>query len=138
MDTALIVTLGNIFFTPIIVLVTLWVKNKYAQDDRRESRYDKSQDDLLKSLEERVSTCESRHTDREKEIKEIRAELKNRDVEYLSLYKEHTTLKAKYEVLLVDHEELKANYDNTVIELSNLKEDIKLKAQQVADNIQNL
>lgn len=138
MDTTLIITLGNVFFTPVIVLATLWVKNKYAQENRQENRYDKQQDSLLRSLEERVSTCELRHSQRDLEIKEIRAELKNRDEEYLNLYKAHTTLKAKYEVLLVDHEELKSNYDKTVVELANLKEDIKLKAQQAAQGMQNL
>lgn len=67
-----------------------------------------------------ISDMSKRITALEKEIREVRVELKNRDAEYLELYKEHTTLKAKYEVLQVDHEELKKNYERTVAELSRL------------------
>ena len=136
MSQEFIITLLNLVGTPLLVLLTLWVKNNLARGDKMENRYDKQQDDLLQALEERVTTCEQRHGQREVEIKEIRVELKNRDEEYLNLYKEHTTLKARYEVLVVDHGKLKKDYDTTAMELEMLKDDIKKKAQLAADGMQ--
>lgn len=108
-DPTTITLVINAIITPLLVLFTLWVKKNVSKEERDEKRHDKQVD----SFEERI-----RHL--EKEIREVRIELKNRDAEYLELYKEHTTLKAKYEVLEADHEDLKKKYEATVAELSKL------------------
>lgn len=131
---SVVVTLGNVFFTPVIVLVTLWVRGKINKETRRETR----EDGLIKSIVERVETCEKRHADRDREIKEIRTELKHRDDEYIALYKEHTTLRAKYEVLLGDHDELKKQYQVTVSELEILKKDMVKRAEVAVHTVKNL
>lgn len=126
---AAIVTLGNIFFTPVIVIVTMWIKGALESSKSREKR----EDGLIEGLQARVDNLERRLDEKEREIKEIRIELKNRDAEYVKLYQEHTTLKAKYEALLADHDELKRKYDVTAGELGVLKDDIKRRAETTAE-----
>lgn len=109
MDATLITLIINAVLTPIIVLITLWVRSNIAKSNRMTDR----EDGFITGMEKRIIALE-------KEIREVRIELKNRDAEYLELYKEHTTLKAKYEVLSVDHEDLKRKYEATVAELSKL------------------
>lgn len=109
MDQTLIILIINAVLTPILVIVTLWVRANIAKSNRMTDR----EDGFITGMEKRLERLE-------KEIREVRIELKNRDAEYLELYKEHTTLKAKYEVLSVDHEDLKKKYEATVLELSKL------------------
>ena len=109
MTETLLILIINAICTPILVIATLWVRSNIANKDRMNSR----EDGYFLNMEKRVNALE-------KEIREVRIELKNRDAEYLELYKEHTTLKAKYEVLSVDHEDLKKKYEATVAELSKL------------------
>lgn len=135
-DTSVVITILNLIFTPVIVLLTMWAKAGFEKDKRRDNRDDKHFDEL----ENRIMILEKRLDDKEKEIKEIRVELKNRDVEYIALYKQHTTLKAQYEVLSVDHEELKKLYGETAKELADLKDVLKHKAEKAeegAKEIQN-
>ena len=128
MDNGLLILVINAIVTPLLVIGTLWVRSRIASDTRTDAR----QDGLIKNLVERVDTCESRHDKREKEIREIRMELKNRDAEYVSLFQQHTTLKAKYEVLSADHQQLKKEYEETAQQLATLKTDIKDKAELAA------
>src|ERR1700722_1721399 len=58
--------------------------------------------------------------------------------EYLSLYQQHTTLKAKYEVLSAEYEQLRKDYESTASELNALKEDIKTKAAAAAKEMQKI
>lgn len=99
----------NAIVTPLLVVLTLWVRSIISTKERTEKREDK----FIADLEKRLQTVEN-------ELRVVRVELKNRDADYLELYKEHTTLKAKYEVLTADHEELKKQYEHTVSELSRL------------------
>lgn len=108
-DSTIITLIINTIVTPILVLATLWLKASVSSRNHTTVR----EDGFISELNIRVKNLE-------KEIREVRAELKNRDADYLDLYKEHTTLKAKHEVLLADHEELKKQYENTVGELSRL------------------
>lgn len=101
--------IANIVVTPLLTLITLWVRNSFSTANRTMTR----EDNFISALNDRVKALET-------EIKVVRTELKNRDADYLELYKEHTTLKAKHEVLLADHEDLKKQYENTVEELSRL------------------
>lgn len=134
MHNELIITIANLIFTPIIVLLTMWIKGNNAKEERR----DKRDDEYLKNLEARILDVDKRLTEKEQEIKEIKVELKNRDEEYLKLYKEHTTLKAQYEVLKADYEVLKKNYQGSVEEMTSLKEDLKHKAQDAATSLKTL
>ena len=106
----------NAVLTPTLVLVTMWFKSIISSKNRSLDR----EDEFIAGLVERIEGLE-------KEIREVRIELKNRDAEYLELYKEHTTLKAKYEVLQADHEELKKKYEHTASELSNLGKECELE-----------
>lgn len=114
----------NAVATPILVILTLWVRSVISQKDRQEMR----EDGFIAGLEKRIASLE-------KEVREVRIELKNRDAEYLSLYKEYTTLKAKHEVLSVDHDELKKKYEATVKELNDLRLSIQATAVQAAEVI---
>jgi chromosome segregation ATPase len=109
MSETTITLIANAVITPVLVLVTLWVKSSISKQAKRDER----EDGFIADIKERI-------TDLEREIKEVRVELKNRDAEYLELYKAHTTLKAKYEVLQADHEDLKQKYEHTVAELAQL------------------
>jgi len=109
MDTTLITLLINAVVTPLLVLLTLWARASTARGSQMFER----ENGFISGMEKRIIALE-------KEVREVRVELKNRDAEYLELYKEHTTLKAKYEVLAVDHEELKKKYEATVAELAKL------------------
>lgn len=129
MDTSVLTLIGAIVITPIVTILTLWIKNATAKETRRDAR----DDGYIKSLDERVSLCESRHSARDKEMAEIRQELKNRDVEYVKLYQENATIRAKYDVLKEDHEELKAKYEATATELDTLKETMKKDREATAD-----
>lgn len=129
MEAPTLTLIGAIIITPIVTLLTMWLRNSTDKDKRRDDRDDK----FIKSLDERVTECETRHGKRDKEIAEIRVELKNRDAEYLTLYQEHTTMRAKYEVLQADHEELKKQYEVTAAELTTLKETIKEDRENTAD-----
>jgi peptidoglycan hydrolase CwlO-like protein len=109
MDSLLLTLIVNAVVTPLLVIVTNLFNNSANSAKRRDAR----DDNFIRSLEKRLS-------DLEREIKEVRIELKNRDEEYLALYKEHTTLRAKYDVLQADHEELKQKYENTVAFLAKV------------------
>lgn len=109
MDATILTLIINAVVTPLLVLATLWLKSQTASRSHALTR----EDGFINELNKRVVSLE-------KEIREVRIELKNRDAEYLELYKEHTTLKAKYEVLNADHEDLKKKYEATVAELSKL------------------
>ena len=133
-----ITLIAAVILTPLITIATLWFKTSSAKDERR----DKRDDGYIASLTKRVETCEDRHNERDKEMKEFRTQLELRDEEYIKLYTEHTTIRAKYEVLLADHNELKTQYDATVLELSALKETFKqdrqitsVLATKTADNV---
>ena len=113
MEASLII---NAIITPVLVICTLWAKSIFSKGDRQQIR----EDGFIAEMQKRISVLE-------KDIREVRVELKNRDAEYLALYKEHTTLKAKYEVLdadyqvlSADHNELRGKYEQTVKELSEL------------------
>lgn len=99
----------NAIVTPILVFITMWLNRAISSGERR----DKRDDGFISDLKQRL-------TNLEREIKEVRVELKNRDAEYIVLFKEHTTLKAKYEVLQIEHDELKAQYENTAAQLAQL------------------
>lgn len=135
MDYTTLITLGaNVIITPTLVLATMWVRNSFNKEERRDKRDDK----YLENLELRVRDLEKRLDLKEKEMREIRVELKNRDAEYIELYKIYTTLKAQHEVLQADHDDLKKQYDATSTELANLKEDIKRKADEAAANLKTI
>lgn len=128
METILTIVAVSIL-TPLLTFLTMWVR---ANTDK-EVRRDKRDDGYIQELSERVSTCEKRHNERDTEMKEIRAELKNRDEEYLRLYQEHTTIRAKYEVLLADHTALRTQYETTVMELIALKDTLKQDREITAE-----
>lgn len=130
----ILVTLGNVFFTPVIVLVTMWVKNSSTKEARREKR----EDGFIEGLEDRIAALERRLDEKEKEIREIRVELKNRDKEYLTLYQEYTTLKAKYEVLYADHEDLKKQHATMQNELTIFKKDMVKRTEVSVHTVKNL
>ena len=127
LNEIILTIVANGILTPILVLITTWLKEQSSKGMRQERR----DDTYMKALAKRVETLEL-------EIKAVRVELKNRDVEYLALYKEHATLRAKYEVLEAEYEKLKKDYEGTVAELSSLKDDIKSNATAAAENIQKL
>lgn len=108
-DATLITLVINAIVTPLLVVFTMWAKSSVSSRNHATVR----EDGFISELNNRVKALE-------KEIREVRAELKNRDGDYLELYKEHTTLKAKYEILFADHEDLKKQYEHTVEELSHL------------------
>jgi chromosome segregation ATPase len=116
-----IVIIGEVVLVPVLTFVTMWVRNLNAKDIRRDNR----DDNYIKALSDRIDTCEKRHSDRDREMSEIRVELKTRDVEYAKLYQEHATIRAKYEVLVSEHDMLRKEYDATATELAALKEAIK-------------
>lgn len=91
-------------------LITLFV-NKYFDKAQRKER---QENNLVDDLIERVKLLEL-------SVKELNQELKNRDGEYLILYKEHTTLKAKYDILLVDSEKLRKDHTILNEEITHLK-----------------
>lgn len=132
-DYAALATVLNIVFTPLIVLLTMWAKNKFATSQRAETRFDKQQESLLAAISDRVSACERRHADRDREMREIKHELKNRDIEYIKLYQDYTTLKAKYEVLNNDHNQLKNDFDLAATEIATLKEDLQRAATKIPE-----
>lgn len=109
MDITFATLIINAIVTPILVIITLRVQASTKRGENMLAR----ENGFISGMEKRIAALE-------KEIREVRVELKNRDAEYLELYKEHTTLKAKYEVLHADHEDLKQKYEQTVAELSRL------------------
>lgn len=115
----------NFIITPVLALITIYVKSMFESGKRQDIR----EDGLIKGLQDRVTALEKRLDDKEREMREIRVELKNRDEEYIVLYKDYTTLKAKYEVLQIDHQKLREQYEKTENELSVLKQDIKRRAE---------
>ena len=124
----LVLTLAaNGALTPVLVLFTQWVKDSNSKQIRQEKR----DEEYMGNLEKRIEGLE-------RDIKEVRQELKNRDAEYLELYKDYTTLKAKYEVLQVDYEELKKQSNETDIQLETLKEDIRKKSLENAENLNQI
>lgn len=127
MTSDLVTLIVNVIATPLLVLLTLWVRSSLSTKERDQRREDGFINELIKRVE-----------NLELEIKEVRIELKNRDAEYLALYQQHTTMKAKYEVLLAEHDQLRKDYDSTALELSALKDDIKNKAAAAAREMQNL
>lgn len=127
MNELTITLIANGILTPILVFLTQWLKdttNKSLRQEKRDENY-------MLNLEKRIAGLE-------REVREVRVELKNRDAEYLALYKEHTTLRAQYEILEIDHAKLKKDYDATVSELAALKQDIKVKAAEAAENLKTL
>jgi len=127
MNELILTLLANGVLTPVLVFFTQWLRdsnNKQLRQEKRDETY-------MINLEERIKVLE-------KDIKEVRQELKNSDAEYLQLYKDYTTLKAKYEVLQIDHDELKKQYDTTVTELVNFKEDLKTKAASAAEDLKSI
>jgi len=128
MDHTLII-IGEIVLVPVLTFLTMMAKSNADKEIRR----DKRDDGHINTLEARISTLETRLDLKEKEINEIRIELKNRDSEYVKLYQEHITIKAKYEMLLADHEELRKEFEKTVIELSGLKETVKQDRQATVE-----
>lgn len=127
MSAELITLIINVIATPLLVVLTLWVRSSISTKERDQKR----EDGFINELIKRVENLES-------EIKEVRVELKNRDAEYLALYQQHTTMKAKYEVLLAEHDQLRKEFDSTALELSALKEDIKAKAAKAAQEMQKI
>ncbi len=114
MNETLFTLIINALLTPVLVIITLQVRSAIQSKEHATAR----EDGFINGLEKRLQNVE-------KELREVRVELKNRDAEYLSLYKEHTTLKAKYEVLYADHEDLKKRYQHTVEELASLGTTVK-------------
>ena len=62
----------------------MWVRSQISSKERDQKREAGFIDELIK----RVAQLET-------DIKEVRAELKNRDAEYLALYQQHTTIESK-------------------------------------------
>ena len=134
MNETLYTLLINAVATPLLVLFTMW----FRTSNDKERRLYKRDEKFFTELVSRVDTCERRHEDRDKEIREIRIELKNRDAEYLELYKEHTTLRARYDVLQADHIDLKKQHEITAADFAALKESIKSRATEAAQAIKNI
>lgn len=111
-----------------MVLITLWAKSAIKINSNRERRNDATEDAYRSELTRRIESLE-------KDVRELRVELKNRDAEYLQLYQEHTTLKAKYEVLQSDYDQTVKELHETQAELMALKEDIKTKALAAAQEM---
>jgi chromosome segregation ATPase len=127
MSADLLTLVVNVIATPLLVVLTMWVRSQISSKERDQKREDGFIDELIK----RVGQLET-------DIKEVRAELKNRDAEYLALYQQHTTMKAKYEVLSAEYEQLRKDYNSTASELNALKEDIKTKAAAAAKDMQKI
>ena len=127
MNESIIVLLMNVVATPLLVVLTMAVRNSFDKDKRQEKREDGFIDEMRKRIEIL-----------EKEVRELRVELKNRDAEYIELYKKYTTLKAQYEVLQVDHDKLQKEYTELSTELNTLKLDLKLSTGILADKIQKI
>lgn len=116
---------------PTVTFLILWGRALIKGSVNRERRSDEKEDAYIKELNNRVLTLE-------REMKELRAELKNRDAEYIELYKKWTTLKAQHEVLQADYDQTVKELHDTQKELSSLKEDIKNKASLAASEMQKL
>ena len=125
MNENIIVLLMNAVATPLLVIITMGVRNSFDKDKRQEKREDGFIDEMRKRIEIL-----------EKEVREVRVELKNRDAEYIELYKKYTTLKAQYEVLEIDHQNLKKEYDELKIEMDTMKTDLKASALKMSDKMQ--
>lgn len=121
------VLLINAIATPILVLLTMYARSRISSGERREKREDAYIDVLT-----------NRVTQLEKDLQEVRVELKNRDVEYVELFQKYTSLRAKHEVLLADFEITKRELHATQAELTALKDDIKKKANLAAGEMQKL
>lgn len=115
MNPELLTIIINAIATPVLVLLTMWIRNSFSTEERRQKREDGFIDDLRLRIEAL-----------EKELKVVKVELKNRDAEYVELFQKYTTLKAQYEVLQVDHNLLKKQYDQTVAELARLGTTVKV------------
>lgn len=131
MNEVVLTLIVNGIATPILVLVTMWVKQALSSNEKRERRSDAIEDEYRKETTARIDSLE-------REIRELRMELKNRDAEYIELYKQYTTLKAKHEVLETDYNQTVKELHATQKELSALKEDIKTRASLVAGEMQKL
>lgn len=118
MSIEVLTLIGAVLITPLVTLLTLWIKGANAKDMRHDAR----DDAFFRALSGRVDECERRYKEKDKDIAEIRVELKNRDAEYIKLYQEHTTIRAKYEILQQEYTELKQQYDTTTKELRSLRE----------------
>lgn len=134
METSILTIIITAILAPLITVLTLWVRGSFDREKRRDARDDKT----IASLQEQIIALDKRVSEKEREIREIRVELKNRDVEYLALYKEHTTIRAKYEVLQADYDELKIQHTLVADELTALKNDIKIKAEKAAADMQKI
>ena len=128
-DTFLI--LSNVVISPAIVFFIFWLRSLIKGSASRERRNNDREDEYFKELNNRVMALE-------REVKELRVELKNRDGEYIELYKQWTTLKAKHEVLQADYDQTVKELHSTQAERSALKDDIKNKAAMAASEMQKL
>ena len=132
MDSA---TLANVLITtigvPVMTLLTLWVRSALSSGEKRQKRNDDTEDSYRGELLGRVSTLE-------REVKELRVELKNRDKEYVALFQEHATLRAKHEILQAEYDQTVKELHSTQAELTALKEDIKRKSATADIDVQKL
>lgn len=121
MEVQSLIPVAEVVLVPVLTFLTMWIQNSYKKSERQ----DKREEGLIQGLTTRIG-------DLEKEVKEVKVELKNRDAEYVKLFQDYTTLKAKHEVLQSDHDLLKKRYDETVEELTAVKDTIHKDRQNTA------
>lgn len=115
MDNATLITLIiNGIATPLFTLITLWARDSMKKGDRTMQR----EDGFIANMEKRI-------TELEKEVRTLRSSLDAKTGEYLKLFQDYVSLKAKYDALLIDHQQLKENHFHTAEELERVKQEMK-------------
>jgi chromosome segregation ATPase len=130
MNSEILIALGTIVITPVVTVITLYIKDKNKLTEKSQTHeFEKEnklitvlQDDIIE-LKSQVKTLESRLDKKDAEIRELQRRLNSRELDYANLLKEHAELSQNHQNLQVEHDNLKKQYEETVERLTNLTTD---------------
>lgn len=145
MNSEILIAVGTFVSTPLVTLLTIWIKdrnklavNGQAQQFKKENLLITTLQNDIKELRMQVAVLETRLEKKDTEIQEIQRRLNARELDYANLLKEHAELSQNHQNLQIEHDDLKKKYDETVSKLTILSMDhetLKKKAEESAKHM---
>ena len=143
MNTQTITLIGVVVISPIVTLLTIWIKDKLAVNGQshefeKENKLIEVLQSDITELKKQVKDLSNRLEKKDDEIREIQRRLNARELDYANLLKEHAELSQNHQNLQVEHDDLKKKYEDTVEKLTTLTIDHETLKQKTVESAKHM
>ncbi len=145
MNSQTIALIGVVIISPIVTLLTIWIKdqNKLAANGQnhefeKENKLIEVLQNDIADLKREMGIMKKQLEKKDDEIREIQRRLNTREIDYANLLKEHAELSQNHQNLQIEHDNLKRQYDETVAKLTSLTADHETLKKKTVESAKHM